>query len=143
MTNDAIESTIVGEITPDYDTQLDLTTFCGCFENICKTLQNKYHSSKIYYVAVHKMPTRDLQIQTNLQNLAKQICKKYDIYVIDIFNKGRLNTYNETMRSLYTYDTLDSQNIISGGSGGNGTHPNTLGYELFYNNMLYKALLDY
>lgn len=141
LTNDAVESTVIGEITPNYDSELDLTTFCGCFENICRTLQNKYYSSKIYYVAVHKMPTRNKEIQFTLQKLAKQICEKYSIYVIDIFNKGGLNTYNNTMRALYSYDTLDSENIVAGGSNGNGTHPNKLGYELFYNNMIIKALL--
>lgn len=140
LTNDAYTSTVVGTITENIDSELDLTTFCGCFENICRTLINKYHSAKICYIAVHKMPTRNKEIQFNLQNLAHQICNKYSIPVIDIFNNGNLNTYIETMRSLYTYDTLDTSNIIAGGSGGNGTHPNTLGYKLFYNNMIERML---
>ena len=140
MTNDAYTSTVVGTITENIDSELDLTTFCGCFENICRTLINKYYSAKICYIAVHKMPTRNKEVQFNLQNLAHQICNKYSIPVIDIFNNGNLNTYIETMRSLYTYDTLDTSNISAGGSGGNGTHPNTLGYRLFYNNMIENML---
>lgn len=140
LTNDAYTSTVVGTITENIDSELDLTTFCGCFENICRTLINKYYSAKICYIAVHKMPTRNKDVQFNLQDLAHQICNKYSIPVIDIFNNGNLNTYIETMRSLYTYDTLDNSNIIAGGSGGNGTHPNTLGYKLFYNNMIENML---
>ena len=105
--NDAYSTTTIGEITSDYTTTLDESTFCGAFEKTCKTLKNKYYSSKIIYVAMHKTPTRDAIIQNNLYEKAIAICKKYSIPVVDIYNQGGLNTNLDTLKNLYTYDTLD------------------------------------
>lgn len=139
-TNDAYSTTTVGNITSDYDSELDTSTFCGAFEDICRKLRNKYVSSQIMYIAVHKMVSRNKDVQQTLYEKEIAICEKYSIPVIDIYKEGGLNTFNSTMQNLYTYDTLNQDNPTAGGSGGSGTHPNTVGYELFYDPIIKRYL---
>lgn len=127
LANDiAMDSTVVkGSISEGYTATLDENTFCGAFESICKKLKLNWMAAKIIYVRVHNMNTRDLALQKEWGELAVQMCQKWSIPVVDLFNEGGLNTWIFEMKKKYTYDTY-------GTGSGDGTHPNADGYNTFY-----------
>lgn len=121
--NDALISNItgiLGSISPYFGADFGTDTFCGQLETTIRELLIKYIGSKIVYVMVHHMNTRDDAVVKQLHDLTKSICKKWGIAVVDLYEEGILNTYIEGYRSPYT------------GNNGDGTHPNQLGYEMFY-----------
>lgn len=119
-TNDAsnIDITNAGVITEGYTDSLDKTTFCGAFEDVCRTLINTWVDAKIIYVRAHEMNSRDDRQET-YGDLALEICKKYSIPYVDLFNDGDLNTKIVDMRNAYT-------------TREDGTHPNVEGLNMFY-----------
>jgi len=130
-----------GEITPDFDSELDSTTFCGGFETICKSLINKYEDSKFIFLAIHKTPAREYRVQKQMYEAAMKICQKWSFDVIDLFNSGSFNTFIKSYQYDYSYDKVDDL----GGNhsyGGSGTHPNAYGYRKFYDPIVTKKLLS-
>ena len=121
LTNDIANSGNVplGVISTGHTASLDVSTFCGGFENICKVLKTNWLGAKIIYVRPHSMPitSRDLQKQIDYGNKAIEICKKWSIPYVDMYSEGGLNTNISIMRTTYTTD---------------GTHPNAGGYQLYY-----------
>lgn len=116
-TNDALRSTsLFGTISVGYNATLDTSTFCGAFEQICKTLKTTWIGTKIIYVRVHNLSSRD-ERQITLGNLAIEMCNKWSIPVVDMYNDGGLNTQIDIMRITFLSDN---------------THPNALGYEKYY-----------
>lgn len=119
-TNDAhLATSTFGDISVGYEAELDVSTFCGAFEYCLKTLRLNFMSSKIIYVRAHNMASRD-ERQITLGELAIQMCKKWSIPYVDLYNEGGLNTQISEMIGVYTLNESDR------------THPNSLGYELFY-----------
>ena len=136
LTNDDARSDIqehIGAITQSFDGTYDCETFYGAFERVCYLLKKKYRGSQIFYVAVHRMPTRDMEVEDMLQSAAREVCGKWSIPVVDVYRTGKINTCKEEMRERYSYDTEESL------TGGNGTHLNPDGYETFYLPMLEEA----
>lgn len=129
LTNDVyhgIARNHLGAITDSYEGDYDTATFYGAFERICFLLREKYRDSHIFYVCVHKMPTRDMEAQEMMQKAARQVCEKWSIPCVDIFRRGQINTCVEGMRKAYSYDTAERL------TDGNGTHLNPAGYERWY-----------
>lgn len=110
--------TRLGEVSPYYGSTLDTNTFAGQLETMLKTVQNKFVGSKIVYVFVHKMSSRDTNIQKKVHDMAKLICDKWSIPIIDLYEESNLNTYISVYRN-YT-------------SNSDSTHPTREGYDLFY-----------
>ena len=102
----------------------DSSTFCGALELIFYKLRTAYPSAKIIFIRVHKMNTRNIDKQIEYGDKAQQICDKWSIPVVDIFNGGGLNTFLPCMYQ-YTNPTTTAPN-------GDRTHPNQEGYERFY-----------
>jgi hypothetical protein len=125
------DSTKLGTISDGFTEMLDPTTFCGAFECICRTLLTKYIGAKIIFIAVHKTPARDLGAQDTLQSLARQICSKWSIPVVDLYNASGLNCFIPDYQMAYSYDIADA-NGGNTSTGGSGTHPNNAGYKKFY-----------
>jgi len=129
LTNDAVElvkDNYLGKITDHYDDGYDTATFIGAFENICYQLRKKYQNSQIFYIAVHHMPLQSEETQCCLQYWAKTVCKKWSVPVIDVFEKGGINTCIEGMRYEFSYDgEIETK-------GGNGVHLNAEGYRRWY-----------
>lgn len=140
LTNDIYghgEDIRLGGISCSYNGVYDSTTFYGAFERICFLLREKYMDSRIFYVCVHKMPTRDMEVQETLQKAAREVCAKWGIPCVDIFRKGQINTCVEGMRRKYSYDRAERL------TGGNGTHLNPEGYEKWYLPMLEAVIQPY
>ena len=130
LTNDVSSSPDWGTISEGYDGPFDVNTFCGGFESCCSLLKNNWIDSKILFVAVHKMCSRDTGGQERLQALAKEMCNKWSIPYVDLYNEG-LNTYLTSMKDRFTANESGVPD---------GTHPNALGYKTFYVNAIESKL---
>lgn len=122
-----------GTLTNDYNVNsFDKTTTAGGLEWIIYTLKTKYPDAKIVFVSVHKMGSRDYSKQVERQGICVDICKKWSIPIVDIFNRGNLNTFLPEHHK-FTKPT-QSQPI------GDRTHPNEVGYITFYLPLIYEIL---
>lgn len=127
--NDADHNEPLGVISSGYDAELDLTTYCGAFEYICKQLVTKYHGKKVGYILVHRVSASTKYSHTmsgdNYYSKAIEICEKWGVPCLDL-NKG-LPPFGciGTLKDLYTKH--DSSH-----PGGDGYHPNKDGYEKYY-----------
>ena len=82
-----------GEVTDSKDPQtFDLKTFAGAFENLVYQMQQKWQGADLIYVAVHKMGSRDKEVQEKLRELELKICAKYGVAVADIYEDTELDT---------------------------------------------------
>ena len=107
----------LGTKTSGYTDAWDASTFCGGLESIFNNLKTIFPSSKVLFIAVHNMSSRDATIQKSFHDTSVGICKKWSVPVVDLYEEGGLNTNISIMETTYT-DT--------------GTHPTLEGYELFY-----------
>lgn len=145
IANDAYQSVVedstqLGEITTNFTDKLNPDTYCGGLETICKDLLIKYRGSKIMYLATHKTCARDYEVQELMYSLSVKICKKWSIPIIDLYNGSNFNTFIDEYRYNYTYDCPDD-NGSNHSFDGSGTHPNDIGYRLFYEPLVVNALL--
>lgn len=111
----------IGEITEDYTNNFNVNTFSGALEKLFYDCQNNpnWINKKICFIVTFKVPSAgSLKGQTfyNYMQRAKEICKKWSIPYIDLFNTSILNYYIESNVTNY--------------SGGDGLHPNENGYRL-------------
>ena len=120
-----------------FDGEYDRSTFYGAFERICFLLRRKYADSRIFYVSVHKMPTRSRNVQEILHGAAREVCEKWSIPCVDVYRCGQLNTCVDEMRRKYSYDRAEYL------TDGNGTHLNAEGYEKWYLPMIEDAMKRY
>lgn len=107
----------------------DNTTFCGAFEEILYTMKNKWPNSKIVYVTIHKSGARDFEIQTQLHDLAVEMCEKWGVEVVDMFNDCDLDTRDPEQMAKY---------IINGA----GSHPNVVCCEEYYVPMIVDKMTE-
>ncbi len=114
--NDVLYSPL-GTITSNYTATLTLTEFCGGLESVLKTLKTNYPDSKLIFVWVHHMNSRDAAMQKSFHDTAIEILNKWSVKTVDMYKEGGLNTRIDIMRTTYT-DT--------------GTHPTDEAYDLFY-----------
>lgn len=126
LTNDINGGAVqpLGEVSEGYGSEFDNTTFCGAFEHIVRTLKTSYPSSKLAYVHVHHMASRNLNNQNIFGDKAEEICRKWGVPIADIYHSGGLNTFIDEMHK-YTKATTEQPT-------GDRTHPTQEGYELFY-----------
>lgn len=93
------------------------TEYSGGLENLIDKIKTNFPASKLMYIGVHKMCSRIWATQKQFYDRTIQILNKWSVPIADIFKEGNLNTFVNIMKTNYT-DT--------------GTHPNELGYNLFY-----------
>lgn len=128
VTNDIADpyNVALGEISEKYSNEgLNKSTTCGGFEYCLYTLKTAYPKAKIIYIRVHNMNTRDRLKQLEYGNKCEDICSKWSVPVVNIYKNGQMNTNLDKHKLLFTEDTNST-------GKGDGTHPNKLGYELFY-----------
>lgn len=116
-----------GEITADGTTEFDTDTFCGAFEQTIYTMKQKWPTSKLVFVTIHKSGARNMEIQTKLHDLTLEICKKWGVEVVDMFADS-------------TLDTTDSEQMSKYMIGGKGSHPNVTACKEFYIPAIVKKL---
>lgn len=132
---------IMGKITFGYQDELNPKTYCGALETICKTLETKYQGAKLLYIATHKTPARDLRVQNIMHDISLKIVHKWAIKVADLYLEGNLNGFLPQYQHDYSYDHVD-ENGGNHSVGGTGTHPNDVGYQLFYDPIITQSLIS-
>ena len=127
LTNDAYSFVIVnelGEVTSDFDAQIDTNTFCGGFEETLKTAKEKWPTANIIYITTHINGNRNYEAQNILTELALEMCEKWEVEVVDIYHNSGLDTF-EDKSGTYIND---------------GSHPNTEGYKKYYVPMIEQKM---
>ncbi len=113
-----------GEITPEGTTSFDNSTFCGAFEETVYAIKQKWPESKVVFVTIHKSGGRNFEIQTKLRDLSVEMCEKWGIEVVDMYNY-----VNEAGNTLDTRNASEMSTYIIGGKG---SHPNEKCCREFY-----------
>lgn len=123
------DANFLGEITGDFSTELDLTTFYGALEDMCKKALQKWAGKPIIYVIEHRMTLDNTtygQFYLKLHKAIIEVMNKWGISFVDLFNDCPSLNYNNGYKEKYTT--------------GDGTHPNYEGYEKFYVPRVYAAI---
>ncbi|WP_310938820.1 SGNH/GDSL hydrolase family protein [Clostridium sp. SHJSY1] len=130
----------IGTVTEGKDSsKFDTKTFAGSFEKTLYDMENKWHSAKIVYVAVHKLGSRDWKTQLAMREVELAACKKWGVIVADVFGNTNFDTRNIEMKDSYTFNNLNSSGVP--GNNGSGTHPNLAGIKKYYLPVLTTTLL--
>lgn len=121
--NDVFGNSPIGTLTTNYSDSFDSATVLGAVETICKHLRVNYSSSKILFVLGHRQSGIGLsnpRLDTMWDAIITAL-NKWSMPYVDIRKEGTLMAYNSEWLSSYF-----------GAGEDEGTHPNTLGYKLFY-----------
>lgn len=124
----------IGTISADYKAPVS-DTYCGAFEHAIAVMRDKYPDTRLFFVAAHHMPVIALPLQDQLHALARAICAKWAVPVIDVYRAGQLNTCLPQMAAKWSYDHAEQP------FGGDGTHLIPAGYQRFYTPLIEAALL--
>lgn len=123
------DASFLGEITGDFSSGLNLTTFYGALENMCKKALQKWAGKPIIYVIEHRMTLDNTtygQYYLKLHEAIVKVMNKWGISIVDLFNDCPSLNYNDGYRAQYTT--------------GDGTHPNYDGYAKFYVPRVYAEI---
>lgn len=123
------DASFLGEITGDFSSDLDLATFYGALEDMCKKALQKWAGKPIIYVIEHRMTLDNTtygQYYLKLHEAIVKVMNKWGISIVDLFNDCPSLNYNEGYKTKYTT--------------GDGTHPNYEGYERFYVPRVYTEI---
>ncbi|MGN1373058.1 MAG: SGNH/GDSL hydrolase family protein [Candidatus Coproplasma sp.] len=120
----------LGEISEGYsgfdiDKVTKEDTFSYCFETLLYTFMTTFPKAKILFFRPHNMGRRDDKLQKLYGERALTLCRKWGVAYVDIYSESGMNTFLESHRDLFTFDSY-------GWGRGDCTHPNALGYELKY-----------
>lgn len=115
-TNDIWIGLPLGTITNGYDDEINLNTFCGALEGIFRELQNNYPKTKIGYIIVHKVNISTIAKQEEYYSKAREICKKYSVKYLDLFNTSNINCKLSSHLTRYFHES-------------DGIHFNDYGYD--------------
>ena len=130
-----------GEVTDSKDpAAFDTATFAGAFESLVYQMQEKYPDAKLVYTAVHKLGSRDNEVQEKLRAIELAVCEKYGVAVADVYGKTDLDTNDVNKKNDYTFDSLAANGLP--GNNGSGTHPNFKAIEEFYVPVVTETLED-
>lgn len=109
------------------------STFSNCFENILHALKKYFAGAKLLFIRPHKMGRRDSKLQVTYGERAVELCKKWGVAVVDLYNDCDLDTFDANDRDAYTNDSY-------GWGRGDCTHPNAAGYTKKYMPLILAGL---
>ena len=117
----------LGTISEGYNAELDEYTWSGALESLIKKSISKWPIAKIGFILAHGKANNESEInrQNSYWDRAIEVFNKWHLPYIDLRHNG-LCAYNNTLLDLFF-----AENQTTG--HGDGTHPNNLGYETFYN----------
>jgi lysophospholipase L1-like esterase len=126
--NDAFQNRTLGEAsdTNDFTTELATDTFSGAFEMAIRAALSTWPGKKIGFIANAKIPRNDA-LGTYLDR-AKEICQKYSVPVLDLYNASGLCAGIQSLNDAYYKVDPDYSAEHS-----DGTHPTKEGYALYIN----------
>ena len=119
--NDARHNRTIGKIL-DTDNATELNqaknTYIGGLQLLFYNVKKEQPNAKLFFIANHHLDGHDTGNAKNMApyfDMAKQLCEKYGIIFIDLYNNKELNDKLETTTTKYLPDTL---------------HLNAAGYEI-------------
>ncbi len=117
--NDAYQNKPLGTMSDltDFSTELSIDNFSGAFEMAIRFIVANCDKSKVGYIATHKI--KDNPNMINYFNRAKEICEKYSVPYLDLYNESNLCGFMDSHRKYFKEDGC--------------THPTFEGYKLFIN----------
>jgi lysophospholipase L1-like esterase len=112
-------------------------TYAGALEQTLHTMKQKWPTSQIVHITVHRLGSRDWATQLAIREVTLEAARTWKIAVADVFGTCTLDTRKQADRIKYTFDDL-----VDGlpGTNGSGTHPNLAGIVAFYVPVLTKTL---
>lgn len=122
--NDMFLALPIGEITNGYNDTYNEYTFCGALESMFRYITLNFKGKKCGFINIFKVPSC-----TNQKNYVPKIidiCKKWQIPMLDLYNESDLNYYLDSIRQDYS-------RITELRPDGDGLHPNSNGYNLLQN----------
>ncbi|HHQ4319652.1 BppU family phage baseplate upper protein [Clostridium perfringens] len=120
--NDTSLSVPKGEITDNFYGNYDKTTFCGALESIFYQSVLKWKGKKIGFIIIHKAYSVSNQVvQNEYWELARNICRKWSIPFLDLFNSSGLICNIPEINDTFFKHGLSGQ--------GDQVHPNERGYK--------------
>lgn len=125
--NDYFSSVAIGTLTANYTDSPDTTTVIGAVEGICKHIRTNFPNSKFFFVLGHRpiaVGAYPTEVDTYWDAIITAL-EKWAVPYVDIRKEGTLMAYNADWLADYF-----------GQDETMGTHPNTMGYKLFYNNLV-------
>ena len=115
--NDCYSGIPLGEIASGYTGPFDEHTFCGALESLFKQAIIKWKGKKLGYIVTFKVPSAEYNNFGGYMQKAKEICEKWSIPYVDLYNQSGMEYHIEEIAVAYSY-------------GGGGLHPNVAGYKL-------------
>lgn len=123
--NDFWNKVPLGEITKDYNSEFDETTFCGAFESMLKQAILRFDGKKYGFIITHKITNTYYPYGNQSKNKFElyynkmiEILEKWSFPYLDLFKSSGFNGNIKSLRDKYT-------------TNGDGTHFNDLGYRVF------------
>ena len=134
-TNDAFRGVPLGEMLDedDFTTEVSTATFAGAFEMSCRLLRTQVPGAKLLYLTNIKIP-RNKNLGKYV-NIAKQICNKYSIKYLDLWNDSGMCSGIQSFNDKYY--SIDSSVSME---HGDETHPTAEGYKVHLNDKVDFAL---
>ncbi len=118
--NDAWDSAPIGVMTEGFDAEYDVTTFAGGLEETFRYAKATYTKAKFGYIINFRQPLATaygrLSDMSEYVEMTKQICDKWGIVYLDLYNDEDLN--NNVLKTNTRQFVPDA------------VHPNTAGYEI-------------
>ena len=123
----------LGDITSGYNPDnFDRTTFSDGLQYIFNYIYQNFPGTKLVYIVTHQCYISGLY---QFMDRAREVCKKWSVPFIDLWNEGNINLNISYMRNNYSIHTESSPS-------GDGLHPNLDGYKitepLIENSLKYK-----
>lgn len=116
----------LGTISDGFDAELDEYTWSGALESLIKQSKVKWPTAKIGFILAHGKANNESEItrQNNYWDRAIEIFNKWHLPYIDLRHNG-LVAFNDDLLDMFFKPSLTTGH-------GDGTHPNALGYQTFY-----------
>lgn len=127
--NDFWNHAPLGELTADFNGGYDENTMAGGLESIFFNIRNNYAESKMGFVIIHDPFTYDAEEGfAPYYEMMKSVCEKWSVPYIDLYSRNNqeigVNVKDSEQKKLY----FETENA----PGGDGCHPNELGYQTIY-----------
>lgn len=129
-TNDAdiLDSEGLGTFTAnDYSGSYDTTTFSGAFETMLYDAITQWRFAHVGYIVAQKMGTGDnYAMRRTFFNRAVELCQKWGVQVIDLWNESKLN---RNLSTQYDSSKTGAGNIEALNMYTDGQHLTPTGYD--------------
>ena len=93
--NDAWDSAAVGTMAAGFDGPFDTSTFAGGLETLLQFAKSRCGDAVIGYIANFQLPASQIGRLSDMSeyfDVAAQICEKWDVAYLDLYNDEDLNT---------------------------------------------------